>query len=1442
MTPAPTTDCPETCDCFECTSITFNPDDGTKTVCITQSCKDSPISWMCCTEPGCEVQDCVGGGSPDRQKCEGVDEFCVTVDEDVETISVQAHDGQFGGNEEVDSDSCGGGGGGNGNSNGNGNNGNSNGNSNGRGPINRQGSRCGTTGVCNSEVDLGQCPGTQPMPSFSPSSMPNLLISSQPTLDGPTLAPTSGECPESCDCMECTSLTENEDGTLTVCISQSCKDEAISWMCCIGAYPFDGCTVDDCRGGEGPDGPKCDEVTEFCMIVPGNTEGVSIQAHDGQFGGNEDKNSLCGGPGSGSSCPGVTGICSTDVRLDGCPSLPTAPTAIQPSAVPSAPIAMQPSAVPSALISSEPTIGGTTLAPSYGDCPETCNCFECTSITFNPDDGTKTVCITQSCKDSPISWMCCTEPGCEVQDCVGGGSPDRQKCEGVDEFCVTVDDDVETVSVQAHDGQFGGNEDVNRDSCGGGQGGGPGSSCQTSGVCNSDVDLGLCPGTQPMPSFSPSLRPTLLPSSIPSSMPSSQPTAGGTTLAPSYGECPETCNCFECTSITFNPDEGTKTVCITQSCKDSPISWMCCTEPGCEVQDCVGGGSPDRQKCEGVDEFCVTVDEDVETISVQAHDGQFGGNEEVDSDSCGGGGGSNGNSNGNSNRRGPINRQGSRCGTSGVCNSEVDLGQCPGTQPMPSFSPSLRPTLPALLSSIPSSLPSSPPTADGTMIPSSLPSSKPTAVGTTIPSSLPTSQPSAGETTLAPSSGQCPETCNCFGCTSINFNPDVGTKTICITQSCKDSPISWMCCTEPGCEVQDCVGGGSPDRQKCEGVDEFCVTVDEDVETVRVQAHDGQFGGNEDVNRDSCGEGQGGGPGSSCGTTGVCNSEVDLDGCPVATIQPIPSALPSLMPTLGPSSIDGGDFVCSRPSDCAGTSCQFQCNAPLGYYPDPSDCQAYCYCTGGEQPSRWEQVISGLVWDPYCGGSQPLDEENVPLGGMTGGCANWPDGVNLDHCDLVLPPPPAEPSAAPSISDPLEGCSPVETCGDDSVLMCIYLPDDQFYTECVPIDSVQAVLDHDPRDTCGECPPLPPTVAPTIGFSCEGNRCAENDFVYVCQDRETFCVSQEDAEGLLLDSSASCGPCSIFDCDLSHFACDNDSVEICHVQSDSLNSLCVTTNALSGFQGGCDYCGQCQSELPPDCEGADDETPVPSADQSTTVAPSTLAPTTQIPTTMSSTTEAPTTATTTTEPTSAAPTVPPSKGATSEPTLQPSSQPSVQPTMTTATPVPTTQQPSNQPTQRPTIGSTPEPTNLPTAQPTVQATPEPTNLPTAQPTELATPEPTLQPTEQPTPEPTPLPTEEPTDDPTPVPTNDPTDEPTDAPTQQPTGEPTENPTPEPTDEPTQEPTDEPTDEPTQEPTDDPTPEPTDEPTESPADDEVRSIHQLQNYAKRPIKLAAGLVP
>ena len=73
---------------------------------------------------------------------------------------------------------------------------------------------------------------------------------------------------------------------------------------------------------------------------------------------------------------------------------------------------------------------------------------------------------------------------------------------------------------------------------------------------------------------------------------------------------------------------------------------------------------------------------------------------------------------------------------------------------------------------------------------------------------------------------------------------------------------------------------------------------------------------------------------------------------------------------------------CEKPYGCEENTCVFWCNHEEGYYPDPHDCSSYCYCSGKTgKPSFWQRVEGeGLLWDPFCGDSGPLDESKSPLG------------------------------------------------------------------------------------------------------------------------------------------------------------------------------------------------------------------------------------------------------------------------------------------------------------------------------------------------------------------------------------------------------------------------------------------------------------------------------
>jgi len=136
-----------------------------------------------------------------------------------------------------------------------------------------------------------------------------------------------------------------------------------------------------------------------------------------------------------------------------------------------------------------------------------------------------------------------------------------------------------------------------------------------------------------------------------------------------------------------------------------------------------------------------------------------------------------------------------------------------------------------------------------------------------------------------------------------------------------------------------------------------------------------------------------------------------------STSTPSPTSKPVAPPTMEPttSKQSGSDgtsspaFVCSRPADCSGVSCQIQCplDVPTGYYPDLSGCDSYCYCTGTRAPSRYETCQHGLLWDPL-GWNAPRNHRGAraafhylsgaygkgTLWGSTGGTCNYASSIN----------------------------------------------------------------------------------------------------------------------------------------------------------------------------------------------------------------------------------------------------------------------------------------------------------------------------------------------------------------------------------------------------------------------------------------------------------------
>lgn len=108
-------------------------------------------------------------------------------------------------------------------------------------------------------------------------------------------------------------------------------------------------------------------------------------------------------------------------------------------------------------------------------------------------------------------------------------------------------------------------------------------------------------------------------------------------------------------------------------------------------------------------------------------------------------------------------------------------------------------------------------------------------------------------------------------------------------------------------------------------------------------------------------------PGGDAGTNTMCKQFSEIYGPPA---EPAPQ-----QDTTHP-------VYCAKPPDCTDKTCNYECPHPKGYYPDPTDCRSYCYCSGGDGPSYYDTVEGdGNIWNPYCGATPtPLDSSYAPLG------------------------------------------------------------------------------------------------------------------------------------------------------------------------------------------------------------------------------------------------------------------------------------------------------------------------------------------------------------------------------------------------------------------------------------------------------------------------------
>jgi len=114
--------------------------------------------------------------------------------------------------------------------------------------------------------------------------------------------------------------------------------------------------------------------------------------------------------------------------------------------------------------------------------------------------------------------------------------------------------------------------------------------------------------------------------------------------------------------------------------------------------------------------------------------------------------------------------------------------------------------------------------------------------------------------------------------------------------------------------------------------------------------------------------------------------------CGIDTPQPTPSPTPEVTPQpVDPSTFCENLNICNLdgPGNCQISSSgpgvsSCPAGVPLGYYPDLSRCDAYCFCSGSEVPSTYSIVASGLLWDTHAQGAL-----NSYLDGVWGENGAW---------------------------------------------------------------------------------------------------------------------------------------------------------------------------------------------------------------------------------------------------------------------------------------------------------------------------------------------------------------------------------------------------------------------------------------------------------------------
>ncbi|CAB9519918.1 ECF subfamily RNA polymerase sigma-24 subunit [Seminavis robusta] len=439
---------------------------------------------------------------------------------------------------------------------------------------------------------------------------------------------------------------------------------------------------------------------------------------------------------------------------------------------------------------------------------------------------------------------------------------------------------------------------------------------------------------------------------------------------------------------------------------------------------------------------------------------------------------------------------------------------------------------------------------------------------------------------------------------------------------------------------------------------------------------------------------------------------------------PLPTLVPSLLPTTSPNSI-------LPPLPSLAPASELPTSSPVE---TPSSFPTIDPLTGCSPviPCSDDGVENGVVMcliDPVrqieiC---MPIEIVQEALeAGFCGECpttapTSTPTALPTTGSPTALPT--AVPTTLPTI-DPLTGCTPVIDCTpsnvlyDDGVIFCLedYLPSGQDLEVCLPVEFVQDGLD---QGFCGMCPTEIPSISPTGGPTIGPTMAPVTLFPSALPSGSPTTNAPTTLEPTAM------APVTLFPSSLPSVSpttleptasptivptaaptvdplegCGDDPIEPCTDDGVTngiifcfepsivdFEAICVPVSFVPILlEAGLGECGPCPT-FPPSPSPSQDPTGLPSVLPTgmPSNAPTTAAPTTNAPS--ASPSAAPTTAEPTASPTTATPTKSPSVNPTSMPTISPTDAPTINPTYA-PTPGPSTF-PTNEPTTSPTNAPTP---------------------------------------------------------------------------------------------------------------------------------------------------------